>query len=278
MKDYSKRYYWIKIKESFMTSDTVDFLISQDGCNGFKYVVLYQLLCLKTANSNGRLIRQLGEVLVPYDVTKIHREFSKWYKLDEIKKAFELFNELGLIRENDEGIIAIANFENMVGSETYDAIRKRENRLLPKLVNGSRRLNAESVLLVTGKTQYVDEKRYGGNGMFVLDRAKGKCEVCGSKENILIHHANGNSNEANDLIVLCSKCHGYVHSNNNRVVEIVQHIVQTRIKESNTKKIEILDIRDKRLDIRDIDKDIDIKESSDDDKKKLKEKYNDINF
>ena len=46
-----KRYYWIKLKESFMTSDVVDFLMSQkDGAN---YVVLYQMLCLKTINTDG---------------------------------------------------------------------------------------------------------------------------------------------------------------------------------------------------------------------------------
>lgn len=40
-----KRYFWIKLREAFMTSDTVDFLMSQkDGAN---YVVLYQMLCLK---------------------------------------------------------------------------------------------------------------------------------------------------------------------------------------------------------------------------------------
>lgn len=44
-----KRYYWIKLKESFMTSDTIDYFMEQpDGAN---YVVLYQLLCLKTINT-----------------------------------------------------------------------------------------------------------------------------------------------------------------------------------------------------------------------------------
>lgn len=48
-----KRYYWIKLKESFLNSDAVDFLMSQkDGAN---YVVLYQVLCLKTINTGGRL-------------------------------------------------------------------------------------------------------------------------------------------------------------------------------------------------------------------------------
>ena len=60
-----KRYYWIKLKDSFMSSDEIDYLMSQpDGAN---YVVLYQMLCLKTINTNGCLVSKIGEMLIPYD-------------------------------------------------------------------------------------------------------------------------------------------------------------------------------------------------------------------
>ena len=56
-----KKYFWIKIKDSFMTSDKVDYLMSQkDGAN---YIVLYQMLCLKTINTNGEFRREIGEVI-----------------------------------------------------------------------------------------------------------------------------------------------------------------------------------------------------------------------
>ena len=65
----AKRFYWMKLKESFMTSDTIDYFMSQpDGAN---YVVLYQMLCLKTINTDGRLSRQIGEVVIKYDIPKI---------------------------------------------------------------------------------------------------------------------------------------------------------------------------------------------------------------
>lgn len=54
-----KRYYWIKLKDSFMNSEVVDFLMSQP--NGASYVVLYQMLCLKTINTDGRLTCQIGD-------------------------------------------------------------------------------------------------------------------------------------------------------------------------------------------------------------------------
>ena len=63
-----KRYYWIKLKDSFMSSDAIDYLMSQpDGAN---YVVLYQMLCLKTINTGGCLVSKIGEMLIPYDVKR----------------------------------------------------------------------------------------------------------------------------------------------------------------------------------------------------------------
>ena len=63
-----RKYYWIKLKKDFMSSDAVDFLMSQK--NGAEYVVLYQMLCLMTVKTNGKLERQLNEVIIPYDAEK----------------------------------------------------------------------------------------------------------------------------------------------------------------------------------------------------------------
>ena len=83
MAEYNKqRYYWIKLTDHFLTSDTVDFLLSQK--NGANYVVLYQMLCLKSVNSNGLLARQIGEIIVPYDVEKIQRD-CKHFDIDTVR-------------------------------------------------------------------------------------------------------------------------------------------------------------------------------------------------
>ena len=84
----AKRFYWMKLKESFMTSDTIDYFMSQpDGAN---YVVLYQMLCLKTINTDGRLSRQIGEVVIKYDIPKIQRDL-KWFSADTIRVALNLY-------------------------------------------------------------------------------------------------------------------------------------------------------------------------------------------
>lgn len=122
MAQYDKgRYYWIKLTDRFMTSDTVDFLMSQkDGAN---YVVLYQMLCLKTVNNDGVMARKLGEMIVPYDVDKIQRD-CKWFSIDTVRIALELYKKLGLIYENNDGILAISDFDRMIGSQTYGAEKK----------------------------------------------------------------------------------------------------------------------------------------------------------
>lgn len=120
-----KRYYWIKLKDTFFTSDTVDFLMSQkDGAN---YVVLYQMLCMKTANTGGKLSRKIGEIIIPYDVDKIQRD-CKYFSIDTVRIALTLYKQLGLIYEQENGVLQIANFENLVGSESTSAERVRQMR------------------------------------------------------------------------------------------------------------------------------------------------------
>lgn len=205
-----KKYYWMKLKESFMTSDTVDYFMSQpDGAN---YVVLYQMLCLKTINTEGRLERTIGEIIIPYDVEKIQRD-CKWFSIDTVRIALDLYKSVGLIYVEENGTLVLANYGELVGSETDWKEQKRLQRQknLPKL-EGCKRLNASTLLLPTGKQQWVDEKRYGGNGMKAFDLAEGKCEMCGSYDDLLIHHGNGFSNDIDDLYILCKSCHGTAHA------------------------------------------------------------------
>lgn len=128
-----KRFYWLKLKAEFMTGDIIDFLMSQK--NGANYVVLYQMLCVKTINTKGELVTKIGEVLIPYDAEKIQRE-CKWFDIDTIVVAMELYKKLGLVYEQENGIIAISDFEEIVGNETYWAKVKRIEREKNKQIKG----------------------------------------------------------------------------------------------------------------------------------------------
>ena len=125
MAEKDKIFYWLKLKSEFMNGETVDFLMSQK--NGANYVVLYQMLCIKTINTKGKLATQLGDILVPYNVEKIQRDL-KWFDIDTVRVALELFKSLGLVYVQENGIIRISNFEEIVGSETYWAQIKRKEK------------------------------------------------------------------------------------------------------------------------------------------------------
>ena len=119
------RFYWLKLKVNFMTSETVDFLMSQkDGAN---YVVLYQMLCLKTINTDGRLARQIGEIIIPFDEAKIQRD-CKWFSIDTIRVGLELYKKLGLVFADEDGTLVIADHNNLIGSESDSAERVRRFR------------------------------------------------------------------------------------------------------------------------------------------------------
>lgn len=132
-----KRYYWIKLRESFMSSDVVDFLMSQKG--GANYIVLYQLLCLKAVNTNGRLATRIGDLFIPYDVGKIQRD-CKWFSADTVRIALELYKRFGMIYEDVDGTLVLADYKGMVGSETDWAKQKRvrkDSQLLPSTDGGN---------------------------------------------------------------------------------------------------------------------------------------------
>ena len=120
-----RKYYWIKLKKDFMNSDAVDFLMSQK--NGAEYVVLYQMLCLMTVKTSGKLERQLNEVIIPYDAEKIQRD-TKYFNIDTVRNALQLYIHLGLIYKDDNGCLSIADYENLVGSESGSAERVRRFR------------------------------------------------------------------------------------------------------------------------------------------------------
>lgn len=140
----NKRYFWIKLKTNFFNQDTIDFLLSQN--NGCEYVVLYQMLCLKTANNNGVLSTNIGEIIVPYDVEKIARD-TKYFSEDTIRVALELYKQLGLIYEDKDNLLQITNINEMVGSNFNDEHYKEQNRIRQQRYRDKQKLLNSNVTL-----------------------------------------------------------------------------------------------------------------------------------
>lgn len=122
-----KRYFWIKLMDDFLWGDKVKFLMRQK--NGAEYVVMYEMLCSLAKNSNGRLVKQLGNILIELDIDAIYGELKSYFEYDTIVVAMGLFGKLDLVYQEDEsGVFTIKDFENMIGSEGASAARVRRFR------------------------------------------------------------------------------------------------------------------------------------------------------
>ena len=121
-----KKYFWLKLKKQmFDDNEAMDFLLSQK--NGSEYAMIYILLCLRTMNTDGELASHIGEMIIPYTPEKIERDL-KYFALDTIMVALDLYKQLGLVYESLNGSLVISNYEELIGSETKWAEYKRIQR------------------------------------------------------------------------------------------------------------------------------------------------------
>ena len=156
-----KRFYWIKLRHTFFHdsdfAEAVDFLMSQK--NGANYIILYQMLCLMTANTGGKMANAVGEVIVPYDPAKIARE-CKWFTVDTVVVALELYKKLGWVYKQEDGVLRIVDLDRMVGSETDYAVQKQNQRLGKGVDNVHTDVHTDVSKLSTEKsTQEFRDKR-----------------------------------------------------------------------------------------------------------------------
>lgn len=145
----NKRYYWLKLKEDFFEEDTIAWIEEQP--NGKEYSLFYLKLCLKSLKTNGILVRNVGEILIPYDSKTLAKITNT--DIDTVMVSMELFKKIGLIQVLDNGEIFLTQLENMVGSETKWAEKKRNQR--KKLSNIS---NEDNVLLLSSESPREKEK------------------------------------------------------------------------------------------------------------------------
>ena len=125
--DKDTKFYWLLLKENFFDNDAIDWLESQKP-NGRDYVYFYLKLCLKSLKTNGILIRNVGNMLVPYDNKKLS-EITKM-DFDTVTIAMELLKKIGLIKILDNGEIYLTQLENLIGSKSLGAFKKQRQRLL----------------------------------------------------------------------------------------------------------------------------------------------------
>lgn len=127
----SKKYYWLKLKSDFFDDDTIKFIEEQE--NGIKYSNFYLKLCLKSLKTDGKLIRLVGETLIPYDVNSLSKLTG--VDFDTVRSAMQLFESIGLIKILESGEIYLSQIDELIGSETDKAQIMRRIRAEKKIGN-----------------------------------------------------------------------------------------------------------------------------------------------
>lgn len=125
--DKDTKFYWLLLKEDFFEDDAINWLEEQKP-NGRDYAYFYLKLCLKSLKTNGILIRNVGNILIPYDNEKL-AEITK-IDFDTVTVAMELLKKIGLIKILDNGEIYLSQLENLIGSKSLGAFKKQQQRQL----------------------------------------------------------------------------------------------------------------------------------------------------
>lgn len=188
----NKKYWYIQLNVNFFEDERIDWLCEQQ--NGYAYVVLYLKLCLKTANNNGILTRQIGDMIIPYNIDKIAE--TTHMNVDIVRVALELYKRIGLIYEADENcnFMRLPEVPQMVGCITQAAIDKRKQRDRKKLLpepdnlldnvqdNVPQELRDKSIELRDNNSEK-DNKRSAQNKRFVpptVDEVRAYCKERGN--------------------------------------------------------------------------------------------------
>ena len=117
----NRKYYYLKLKESYFDDDSIVLLESmQDGIL-YSYILLK--LYLKSLKHGGRL--QLDESIpyTPQMIATITRQ-----QIGTVERAIKIFLQLGLMEQMPDGAFYMSNIELLIGQSSTEGERKRRAR------------------------------------------------------------------------------------------------------------------------------------------------------
>lgn len=117
----NKKYYYIRLKDSFFDSDEMKVMESMK--DGYLYGNILLKLYLRSLKNNGCLM--LNE-RIPYNAEMLATITG--HQVGTIKQALTIFKDLGLIEVLDNGAIYMLDIQNFIGNGSSDGDSKRANR------------------------------------------------------------------------------------------------------------------------------------------------------
>ena len=123
MAEKDKKYYWLKLTRGFFKRH--DMLIIENMPNGKDYILFYLKLLCESVDHDGNL--RFSEE-IPYNEEMLSSLTNT--NIDIVRSAVKLFTGLHMMELMDDGTYYMRQVEKMIGSETYWAQKKREQREL----------------------------------------------------------------------------------------------------------------------------------------------------
>ena len=125
----NKRFFWLKLKEDFFEDETIEWLEEQP--NGKEYVLFYLKMCLKSLKHDGKLYREVGTRIIPYDIKKLS-EITKT-PVDTVMIATKVLSEIGLVQRMDDETLYMNQVTLMTGNSANNSHAERQRRYRERL-------------------------------------------------------------------------------------------------------------------------------------------------
>ena len=116
-----KKYYWLKLKRDFFKRH--DVRIVEELPNGKEYLLFYLKLLVESIDHEGEL--RFSDT-IPYNEQMLSVITNT--NIDVVRSAMKLFVELKMVEVLSDETIYVAEVNNMIGSETKWAEKKRIQR------------------------------------------------------------------------------------------------------------------------------------------------------
>ncbi|AJA42836.1 phage replisome organizer N-terminal domain-containing protein [Clostridium tetani] len=117
----NKRYYWLKLQDNFFEKEEIKII--ENMPNGKDYIIFYMKLLLKSVSTEGKL---MFREIIPYTPEMLASITNT--NIDTVRVAIDMFSKLSLMEIWDDGTLFMVETQNMIGSETKWAKKKRLQR------------------------------------------------------------------------------------------------------------------------------------------------------
>lgn len=123
MSTKDKRYYWLKLKRDFFKRHDIQIIESMP--NGKDYILFYLKLLCESVDHEGNL--RFSEQ-IPYNEQMLSTITNT--NIDIVRSAIKIFSELHMMDVMDDGTYYMNEVNKMLGSESYWAQKKRNQRAI----------------------------------------------------------------------------------------------------------------------------------------------------